>query len=494
MTVSSPSIQTIEPASRAEHNSLHVMLRVATIGALLVALLGGKFSFSRFASETAAVHWLELRCWFTLAVIAGLAFERTFFNVRIGIAQNPQTRWLLSAVVVLNSALFIHLWIFGAPNAVAPFGIDLAYVTVHAFLFAVVIRSSRDVLIFVYLAEAIGLILMALAVAGFGNPDLYGTGWAPFGTPITFYRIELLVFCGALYAAYVARTAWLRTLHMAISSVALFGVISSLSKAALLAATMVAIYLVMALLVCSRPRRAMEVGILFVATVIAATAYWHSPLGQRLEHLQPMTHQAPAIERQMVVLASYVSPQPSTIGSSTDATGAIASAPNHFAHDPAELNKRNLVVINDQTQRIRLFVIAWNQFWSSKLYGVGFGRYEARVPSSDRRSFDIYRYPHNVLLELLAASGLFGAGLFSIAVLAGIVVLHQAIGRDDNWIFISAYPLGVLTSSLFMGDLYDLRAFFLITILVASAADWRSHPRDVLAAEPQSSPPLPSTR
>jgi O-Antigen ligase len=445
------------------HQLAHAVLRIATIATLLAAFLGGKFSFVRFASESATSQWLELRLWFTLATIVGIALQRIIFDTRVQLLRSRQLAWMLAAVCGLNAGLFLHLMWFGTPDSIIPYATDLAYVAIHAVLFAYLIRTNDDVLIFIYFAEAIGLVLFVFAFAGFGHPELYGIGWAPFGTPITFYRIEFLVFCGALYAAVHTSQRRARDLHMVMAAIGLFATLSSLSKAALLALALSGIYLVAAFLVVARPQRAVTVIAIYLVISGAIALHWSERFGARLNYLQPAG--AVVIESPPTAAAT---PSVRTVQASASSDLNQGAAVVQF--DPNQLLMTNTVLVNDQTQRIRLFIHAWDQFLTNKLRGVGFGRFDVKMISSNGTDFDHYRYPHNVILELLAATGVIGAALFGIAVMIGLVVIHQAAGRDPDLLFLVAYPIFVLVSAQFTGDIFDFRGFFLISCVIAAAA------------------------
>ena len=111
----------------------------------------------------------------------------------------------------------------------------------------------------------------------------------------------------------------------------------------------------------------------------------------------------------------------------------------------------------DRTQRIRRWLHAVEVFQSHKYLGVGFGNFTLVLANLSPPRSDTYRYPHNIILELLAATGLIGCSLFVITLLISIIVIHRTVHRDDRWLFLIAYPLFILLSSMFTGDIYDFR-------------------------------------
>ena len=437
----------------------HKILRMGTIAVLLFAYFGGKYSFSRFVSETEANPWLELRLWFTVAGAVGILAQQIIFRSLPHLFRSPQLGWMLVSLIALNVGLAVHVAWFGKPETISHYIVDFAFVAVQAVLFALAVRDRKDLLALVYCVEAVGIALFGLAIAGFGHHD-YGPAWAPFGTSVTFYRIEFLVVCCGLYAAAISpQRTGMHVLHFGIAAIGLFSVLASLEKAALLASTVVTFYLVVAFLIVSRPRKAVMVFTLFAVVIAVFQASFSDRISGKFLSLE---------------LGTPVGPLSSAPASPSDPTTIAPSASGERANgaqlDPKSLIMRDIVVLSDRTQRIRLFAHAWDLFWTHKIFGVGFGYYEVPARNSARDGIDIHKYPHNIVLELLAVSGIVGAALFGVAMIVGIIVLHQAVRLDDKWLFLVGYPVSVLCSSMFMGDIFDFRGFFLLCVIIAGVA------------------------
>jgi hypothetical protein len=443
------------------------LLNLIALGAVLAAYLSGKFSFDRFVDARApGAPWLELRLWFTVIAIGSLVARTALEQQVIGFAGRPQVKWILATVGGFHLFLLGHLFLFGNQEVQFQYGVDVAYILLHVLLLAHAVRHERDLLLIVWLAEAAGVVVFLMAAAGMGEPELYGHGWAPIGSPITFYRIEFLTLCCGLYAASRTNSGKLRLLHLLVAAIGLYGVLASVAKAALLAAVAVIFYWVASLFVASRYRHGMQVLALAVLTFVAFQMSWSDVVEQRmseagvsqpaaterfLESLDPKAHDA--------MLEAFV-PEHWEGAAPTDLEQALAM--------------HNLILISDRTQRLSLYLHAWETFLANKAWGSGLGNYALEARNTAATDFDAYRYPHNIVLEVLAATGLAGGLLFSVAVVTAMVLIQQSIGRDIRYVFLAGYPLSVAVTALFTGDFYDFRGFWLGAILVICAA-WPRH-------------------
>lgn len=466
--------------SPAASKAAQQLLSVATIGALAAAFLGGKYSFSRFFDETITSVWLELRLWFSIAALAGLWLQQTMGGAP-PFRPSAQLKWLLAGVVIFSAAFFFHVLVFATPEVELYYLADAFYLALHAVLFAHTFRTREHVLIFIYVVEAIAIVFVVLVLYGFRNVVIDGLGWAPFGSPITFYRLQFLACCGALYALAISNRPSVRLLHLLIGAIALFATYSSLARAALLSSVLTAVYMVMIFIVVGRPKTAALVGGFFVA-VTAVFFAQSSELAGRLSEFRVSSFSPGSAHAMQSAPSAAVTPETSAGNMQQITTERmVAESQPSRSHETPLLEKKrsdlddedeylmrsNRLMLKDDTYRIRLFLQAWKLFQEHKLLGAGFGTYEVQARNYAGDALVTYRHPHNVILEVLYATGAAGGALFCFALAAGLVVLHQAIRIDANWAFLAAYALSVLLSSMGMGDIYDFRGFFFIAIMIA---------------------------
>ena len=405
------------------------------MAALVVAFLGGKFTFERILGLHVSNTWLEVRLWFTIFVVIGILIEKIFYKTTFLDIRSAQLNCVLASILVLNLGLALHILWFGNPEMKTYYIIDVGFVTIHALFFAYLIRGISDFLNFIFIVETIGLVLVASALGKFNDPNIYGGGgWAPFSAPLTFYQIEFGMCCCALFAAVSLKHFLIRVLHVTISAIGLFASLSSLSRGALMISEVSLLYMVIGLMILQRPRLTVSVIALFSSVTIAFLLLYYPLVSGRIQNLS----------ESLVI------------------------------QDADNLAKNNMVLLADSTQRIRMFIGAWDIFLHHKVWGIGFGNYELKMANNSGDGFDIHRYPHNVLLEMLAMTGVLGTSVFVIAILIGVIVIHQAIRVDYKWLFLFAFALAEFLVGMVMSDIYDFRWYFFVCIVVAAAA-WPSN-------------------
>jgi hypothetical protein len=481
---------------------LHWILRLTMMAALVVAFLGGKFTFERILGLHVSNTWLEVRLWFTIVVVIGILIEKIFYKTTFLDIRSAQLNCVLASILVLNLGLALHILWFGNPEMKTYYIIDVGFVTIHALFFAYLIRGISDFLNFIFIVETIGLVLVASALGKFNDPNIYGAGgWAPFSAPLTFYQIEFGMCCCALFAAVSLKHFLIRVLHVTISAIGLFASLSSLSRGALMISAVSLLYMVIGLMILQRPRLAVSVIALFSSVTIAFLLLYYPLVSGRMPNLtikptsdtistpkqivgvtvpqedQAKSHRA---EISSVAPAGNINELPRTMNDPVRQNDQMSSSLTQnlseslVIQDAANLAKNNMVLLADSTQRIRMFIGAWDIFLRHKVWGIGFGNYELKMANNSGDGFDIHRYPHNVLLEMLATTGVLGTSVFVIAILIGVIVIHQAIRVDYKWLFLFAFALAEFLVGMVMSDIYDFRWYFFVCILVAAAA-WPSN-------------------
>lgn len=110
----------------------------------------------------------------------------------------------------------------------------------------------------------------------------------------------------------------------------------------------------------------------------------------------------------------------------------------------------------DKEERVHEYAAAWNQFLENPILGDQYVN-----------SFDNY-YAHNIFLELLMATGLIGAFLFSLFFIHYFKALTKAISQKIPPAILSIYILSISTflSNMTSGSLYLSLNFWLFTLSV----------------------------
>lgn len=308
------------------------------------------------------------------------------------------------AAVLTGLCLFlgVHAALFGAADFRAPYIISLGHLTVLGWLAVILFRSATDTETFAWCLMAAGVAILPSWFAK--NP--------PFGA-ITLYRIEFLGFAGALYLA-MTRTAWL---YLTLP-IFLFGTLASVSKAAVAFAVVAVCYATFLLAAMRQP-----IAKFVVALVVGTALFFTISFPDFVPRLNKMAQ------------------------------------PTAFAHQLS-----NEITINDASQRIRLWLHAYDMTKQSLLSGTGVGSYSIELMNSDENGYDVYRYPHNVTMEIAYSTGLAGLAVYFAALFVFMVSLHQRVIASPPVAAVAAGVVFVLLTSHISGDFYDMRFFWLLLI------------------------------
>ena len=459
-------------------------LRVACLLALFVAIFAGRFSFARFFDESARSNWLELRVWFTALAMVGWMALAHRENGTLERGLRSDLRLWLSFLALFYAYFLVNALVLGNPVFASQNVADILVTAAQAFLALRIVRSEVDLVWFARIAEGVGMVLFVFCLAGFGNPEVNGVGWAPFGGPATFYRIEFLTFCCALYL-YTRDREPVAYLHLPIAAIGLFSAFASLSKVAFVASLVVVILGTFWLL--STYRRKHALLLLFTAgltlmvfselrgellkarvnealsapsLVLEAKQEWPLAVMRRIESGEKVTfYDLPARQQEFLRLIF---------------TGADLE---RFPL-PTILQKLSRVMVyDDSSARGRLWLHAWELFRTNPWLGAGIGYYSVEQINLYTKRIESYRYPHNIVLEVAAATGLVGLSLFALLIFDTFVLLQQRVMKDPSLVFVTGYPLFILIAALASGDYFDFRVFWLFTLIVLAAVPRVAAPR-----------------
>ena len=118
-------------------------------------------------------------------------------------------------------------------------------------------------------------------------------------------------------------------------------------------------------------------------------------------------------------------------------------------------------VFLDRSSRLVFAAEALAGFWLHPFLGNGLATFELWMPSPDTGAPQVYRYPHNLLLEVAFEGGTIG---FAILVLAlGLVIraCWQAGQKEAIGPYVLGFLVFIFASALVSGDFYDSRLFWL---------------------------------
>jgi O-antigen ligase len=472
-------LQWLRTASAAD------LLKVGCLVALFVAIFSGRFSFVRFADELARSDWLQLRFWFSALALAGWAALQRHGDRSSRLRLGAELIIWLALFFLLYAYLLANVVVLGDASSVAGQITDIAITATQAWLIIQIVRSETDLAWFARIAEGVGVVLFILCLAGFGNPDVNGASWAPFGGPITFYRLEFLAFCCALYL-YAREGEPLPLLHLLVAAIALFSTLASLSKTALFSAVIAAALILFWFVSVRRWRQALLVGVTVAIALSAFASLRGKIMAARVNE---------AVETPIALLGDE---QAGRRDWPVAVLRRIQAGENvRFADLPAwqqryiravvtddNLDKlplpailenvNRLVIYQDSTARARLWSEAWFLYRSSPWIGVGIGNYLIEDINRYSKEIELYRYPHNIVLEMAAFTGTVGVVLFSLLALHSLVCVTRRAMKQPALVCAMAYLVFVLATALSSGDYFDFRVFWLFALLVLAATAGRA--------------------
>lgn len=453
---------------------------------VFVAIFSGKFSFDRFVAETSRTPWLELRIW-----ASALACAVAFFLIYRGHLKIPAFRKELliglAFIVSLHGYFIVNAVFIGDVTRQAEYILDFSLLLLWAFLIVFYFRSQTDLIVFSIIAETVALTLFILALLGGGNPDLNGEGWAPLGGTITFYRIEFLAFCAGLYLSTLATATYSKGIHLMVAGIGMFSTLASLSKAAFIA--VLCVTLVVAFNLLSTKRYKQAAGIAAITCAVFFCFFWVKGdlLQSRVEwatgspiDVRPAEFPSPSWSLlhtySTKILEKMQSQHMTTIDDLTEEERTQLRAlwhvfkkddlPHHLADlKPSLISINGMMILKDGTTRLPMALAAWDAFLTHKWFGIGIGSYTYQSFNNSTGAMDTYPYPHNIILEILATTGLVGIVLFFVAIFYFQVLLRQCFLQQKSSICFAAYAGFIFLTALFSGDIYDFRVYWYVGLI-----------------------------
>lgn len=380
-------------------------------GLIAFTLLSGLASLGRFLPFVPA-GWGEIRLWGTTLLVLLAAWQAWRERPPLG-----EAGWVLlplgalAAFVVLRS---VPQWPGPLAQRYVAHGILLAC---QAAAIWVLCRDRRMVLGVLAWSILAGVLLFFAGVLGLGQRGYMNTAWEPFSTSVTLYRLAGLGAAAAFTIVLSRQRAvygpWLAG-WVLVSGALVFASFSSLGRIVPFALGGALAWIAVGLSARRRYRLAVAA---FLVVAMAAAVFFATPAGK-------------VFTNRYKVLSSQEERFRSSVG------------------------------------RVVLFTEALRVFKTRPLVGVGPEGFRVVETVRQRPDYGFeYRYPHNVVLELLALDGAIGGALLVVALLAPLVPVLRASAASDAALVLAAYLPFALIASLVSGDLYDIRLYWLVALL-----------------------------
>lgn len=353
-------------------------------------------------------------------------------------ARPPAVVWAvlgLSAVTLALSAVHGDWW---ADVAVA----DSLFIVALSYLAFLAVRQIQDLDDFMLLTALVGAGVLA------GDYLVRVTYGAVLVTNISTARISLVVATAVFFLI-------LRGKHLigafAVLGVCAFATFSNSLKMSILASGLLLLISV-GLVVYQRRflHSAIVVALIFAGAAAASHVGESRHLGNRIKNFA---------ETSTYVGESTVVPV-ETAKTEVESKPETESLCDRSAN--YEFCVSDVIVFRDSTQRLRMWLHAFELFRSSPAIGVGRGGYELGLfyNGDGNPRVVTYTYPHNLIIEYVTMYGLVGLVTLTLAfaVVAGTYV-RAALSVYATGVFM-ALALALLLSAMTGGTLFDVRYIF----------------------------------
>lgn len=133
---------------------------------------------------------------------------------------------------------------------------------------------------------------------------------------------------------------------------------------------------------------------------------------------------------------------------------------------------------DDYSQRPELLIQAWRIFLEHPIFGSGLDSYWAEFGGTVDQD-----YPHNIVAEIAVTVGVVGLAVFAVFLVRLIADCRSRAPLAIEQIGLVVGAVFVLAESMFSGDFYDTRFFWIFAVAVVNLRSWTASPfvRDPIA-------------
>lgn len=431
--------------------------------ALLISIFAGKLQFPVRRLGWESSPWFELRLWALLAALVLLVPHLRRLRLK-GFGRS-----MLITLAGLLLYLFVRSFFDVFPDTPAK-RLDLFYLGVQTLLVAVVVSRTNLVEILGYNVLALATIYLTIAIGGqlfecLGSKENFGLGWGPIGGPITFNRIQFLAACVSLCFA-AASDSRRKLMFDLLATIFLFATFASIQKAAILSAFL-SLGTVTIFFVTTGEMRRM-VSLLIIVTV-ATTAFYYMNASRLSARLAGLTQDNLKIPPQSAEGGD--GPAKHFLITEFGIIMQYCSSPSPRIPDITRIPCQT-VEFKDRTSRLVFASEAIRGFLQKPIFGNGIASFSVTVPDPYTLRPDTYRYPHNMILEIASEGGLVALASMAVAITAAFCGLCRSQATIPTRTYIGMFMMFLFLSTMFSGDFYDSRLFW---VCAAALAFWKEH-------------------
>lgn len=473
--------------AKVKHQLSCEYLSRCLIFSFFIAIFSGYYSFDRLLSFQASSFLTEFRFWGLSVCLLLLLI--IFSKLRL-ISHKPSGEYFLLPVIILlfYGVVVSNVIVLGNPSSMSDNLVDAIFVAVLVVLTLFIIKNKRDLVVFAVIAEVIGLALLVLVIAGIDNPEVKNARWSPIGGVITFYKLEFLACCAALYLSSIETNPKLKIIHLTIAVITSFASLMTLSKAPLIGMLAVIGFISTWLVSKNEFPRLLVVWLVFILSLAFFYLFGGENFESRLNALKAK-HQdtvnrpsakhpdTPLTLSELIDIKKFNDTDLKFEDLDQDEKEKIKAiatiigdgAPD-YRNDLQGFIRYNdrLLLLYDRSYRSQLLAYSVHLYSTDVWKGIGAGNYSYLGFTSSGNTAE-HKYPHNILVEILVEYGLVGLLVFGLAFLVTSSLLLRVLIRETSSLYLVAYVLFLFVTSMFSGDLYDFRLFWLISAVIVAA-------------------------
>ena len=396
------------------------------ISAMVAAtVLSGDFSLGRIIPGMERSIG-EVRILGTLTLIPVAILYWLNFNNK-----NRNQIWTLVPLSILCIIILIKCWPHFSTERGISYIIDVSIIIADCFIIVACLNNEKTANYFLLWAIVIAGLIFCLNLFNIFYHDFNVSHQFFIGTAITFNR--LLLF-GSISALVFLCSDNLHTSHKTIlcilSSLFLFSALITASKAAFLSGLCACLWLSVWTAV-KKQYKTLLLQMLVIVFVYALFFYFNSA--------------------RLNIWIGDINP-----------SEGLKQAEG-LKQDPKNIR----IPLNvDKSDRIPMVIEAVKLFRENPIWGAGPNAFYVKKGLSYIKEDPYYRYPHNVVLELLVLGGAVMGSAFLIAVVGPLIPALREIYHNNQVMALSTFMIIILVQSMVGGDLYDSRLFWFVALLI----------------------------
>jgi len=460
------------------------MLKTSAIGCIYIVIFSGKMSLERVIDPVVVTSNFEIRYFFipiTYIFSLILLFKNSKFKI------DKSTLVVAISSIVFYLLILSNFIIFGGEDLIIHI-VDVISIIITIPILIIIFKNQSDLITFCYFAIAGGVFFFIIALLGLGDTE-HNPGWAPYGGPITLYKIQFVSFCCAIYLHnYIKKLFCLKILLLTIGIINLYTMFMTLSKTPIIS-TLVSLSLLCYILYLHKKYKL--VMLIYLLLTVSFSIFYLSKGDIIVNRFKDVFDAEDELSEILLgnrknfdrVWNKVVINNDKLLIFDQDDKNTIKNI-NCFVNrnnlsskcHEEEINctKKSIILYNsiifigDNSDRLKMLHKSFYIGKNNLIFGLGLGNYLLTYYNKYERTFCVYKYPHNIFAEIFYGMGIVGLLILNFWLLIVITVLGRLVFNCSEIGVISAIVVFLLLSSLFSGNYYDFRIVVFISLIIVS--------------------------